>query len=125
MKSHTKKNSEVTDNRVEATPALHQTQNEADWLNSMAKIHNFRVPWAPLRSSDPPAFFPETATAATVRESSDLRGESRRPEVVIPVTPFEAVFEEIRRRNEAKTTIMEEALKRSERFQQRFWGINE
>jgi hypothetical protein len=101
---------------VEATPALHQTQNEADWLNSMAKIHNFRVPWAPLRSSDPPAFFPETATAATVRESSDLRAD---------VTPFEAVFEEIRRRNEAKTTIMEEALKRSERFQQRFWGINE
>lgn len=38
---------------------------------------------------------------------------------------FEDVQEALRQRLETKTSILEEALERTQRSQQRFWGINE
>jgi len=125
MKSHPQKNSRATGSRIEYDRSLHPTQNEAEWLNSMAKVQNFRAPWAPLRGSDAPGCARDIPTSAAARESKDPRTESRSALVVPEIVPFEAVCEEIRRRNETKTAILEEALQRSQTFQQRFWGINE
>ena len=50
---------------------------------------------------------------------------SDRNSQLAPAESFEIVFAAIRERHETKTTILEQALQRSEQAQQRFWGINE
>src|SRR5690349_4920109 len=110
MKSHPQKNSRATGSRIEYDRSLHPTQNEAEWLNSIAKVQNFRAPCARLRGSGAAGCARDIPASGAARESKGPRTACRSALVVPEIVPVEAVCEEIRRRNETKTPILEEAL---------------
>ena len=111
MKSPTRQDSQTT-GRVDYRRARRQNQNDANW-QSMAKIQNFRVPWEPLRKSegDEAQSAGPACTPAESREQALLQS---------PIAAFELVCEEIRKRHETKTAILQEALQRTEPSRQ-FW----
>lgn len=62
---------------------------------------------------------------AAEARTDEVRTELPAPALNQSLPSFELVLEDIRRRHETKTIVLEEALQRSERFPDRFWGINE
>jgi hypothetical protein len=125
MKSPIQRNAKAFGSRIEFSRSLGRTQDEANWLNSVAGIHNFRAPWAPVRSSDAGGSSSDMAQIVPGVRPEDPQTESSDQSIQASIVPFEIVCEEIRRRTETKTTILELALQRTESFQPRFWGINE
>src|SRR5579872_6285304 len=114
MKSPTKRHSQ-NNGRLEYGRALAQARDEAHWLNSMAKIQSFRAPWKPLQTSQP-AQIPGTTDSR--EEGAYPRPPSGEPLLAVPpILAFETACEEIRKRNETKTLILQEVLQRSESAQ--------
>jgi hypothetical protein len=133
MKSPKKPRDGFNTTKLQFASALTETATDPDPLRPVVRLQNFRVPWTspkpPARppvsvesapaSADRPAPMPLPPAGLTARTSSAAPGDT----VLAP--NLEAAFEEIRYRLETKTALLEEALRRFERSEYRFWGINE
>lgn len=136
MSTSTKLNQKHSGGQIQYTHVLTQSKEEPNPVMSMVRTQAFRVPWAPLKGhlegawsrrdqGATPANKPNVELPAEASAAGTVPGPLVHKPNCTPAPSFELVLEAIRQRQETKTAILEEALQRTERFQQRFWGINE
>ena len=135
MKPSTKHSAHSKTGKLQFASVLTETATEQNPSTPVVRLQSFRVPWARAKTAPDQSRSDELpAKAATANRTPAIplqaaafsgAAEASAPLRSGPHPNFELALEEIRHRLETKTVLLEEALQRFERFEHRFWGINE